>query len=190
MVLWLVGAVIGMVAGCTDDGQEVASSGGSAVTTSSAPADVEDRTETDADADDVCAQLAGPVEVLNGFFDALAGPDIEELSSQEAWDRMLAQYEANAAAFTEFGQVVPQLRESADAAAAEAADRAASARGIEPDLELIDRARTANRSRIDPVEVATGMEPSMATGAPASELYGYVERVCPELLGVGLVDDG
>lgn len=167
---------ISLAAGCAAGSEEVATTDPISPTTTAAPT-------TAAMPDETCDAIAAPVEVLNRTFEAFAGTDIDEVSSQEAWDRTIAQHEANAAAFTEIGLTVPQLREAADDAAAASAAHAAAGRATEPDLALIDRARVTSRTRVDPVTVVTGEEPMMGNDSPGAQVYGYVSRVCPELIG-------
>lgn len=173
MMAVVLSVVMAVAAGCAGGSVEDESSQ-SATTTTSVPT-------TTTPADHVCDELAGPVEVLSGTLNAFAGPDVEVVSSQEVWDRMIAQYEANAGAMTEISLAVPQLREAADEAAASFAERAAAGRATEPDLALIDRARQASRSPVDPVAVVTGLEPVLASDGPAAQVAGYVSRTCPEL---------
>jgi len=165
--------VLSMAAGCGGGSLEDESS--QPTSTTSAP------TTTTTRAEDVCVELTGPVSVLSETLSAFAGPDLEQVSSQDAWDRMIAQYEANAEAMTQIGLAVPQLREAADEASASFAERAAAGRATEPDLALIDRARQASRSSVDPVAVVTGLEPVLASDDPAADVAGYVARTCPEL---------
>lgn len=173
----LVGLLVA-ASGCGNGSDERSSS---ELTTSAAPTTTAGPATAPGPPDDVCDELAGPVDVLNGTVGALAGPDLEQVSSQDAWGRMITQYEANAAAMTQIGAVVPQLSDAAHEAAAQFAERAAAGRATEPDLALIDRARQASRSQVDPVAVVTGLEPIMASDGPAAEVAGYVSRTCPEL---------
>lgn len=170
--------VLAVGAGCAGEPDEGASADQTTIPAS--PTAVAPTT-TPAPPDDVCDELAEPVGVLSGTLESFPGPDLDQVTSQEAWDRMILQYEANAEAMTEIGAVVPQLREATDEASSSFAERAAAGRAAEPDLALIDRARQASRSRIDPVAVVTGLEPIMAADGPVAEVAGFVSRTCPEL---------
>lgn len=175
--LGLLVVVLAVGAGCAGEPDEEAA--GEPTTTPASPTTV--APTTSGPAEDVCDELAGPVEVLSSTLDSIPGADLEQVSSQEAWDRMLAQYEANAAAMAAIGAAVPQLRDAANEASSSFAERAAAGRAAEADLALTDRARQASRSRIDPVAVVTGLEPIMATDGPVAEVAGFVSRTCPEL---------
>lgn len=133
----------------------------------------------------VCEELAEPVAVLDRAAVAnRAGPDLEQLSSRDAWDRSIDQHEANAAAMDRIARVVPEVRAAAEEAAAGFAELAAAGRSTEPDLALIDRARSTSRTAIDPVVVGTGVAPPDATGG-GGVVHQYVQRTCPHLLGAG-----
>lgn len=177
-----------LLAGCggsADEQTSTVSSTSTTVSPTTTPTTTTTTVSTAPPSTSVCDDLAGPVGVLAAMVPRLASADLDAVSSQEAWELSLAQYEVDATAWREIAELVPELRDAAQRAAIHLAEVAATGRATEPDLTAIDRARTTSRTLIDPV--AAGLGPRMPTreASAGAELIDFVQRTCPELFPTG-----